>query len=423
MGSHDGRQRSAGTGLKALIVGGDQSYVYGNIDRNLRTLGIYVGGHCGYRPPSGLGGCALVIILCDTADETLIHGARSLAERWGVPWVSTSRKWSVMQADVTNVLDRCGIVRPIEQDDSAPPDPDSDEIQDSLSAADSLAQETAHLRDALSVVYEEHPEMVLDDAAALQAAQDLAPEVSLSHAVCMEIVQQTVKRQRAAWKVIAEQSVGPGHPLFGEKQRFGELRRRVLMRYVREVIDREGHKPTGTRLQTRCLKVFGFSPDVSVLYSDIRRSQKAMEPTPPVQASIEPVVSPATPVPTVEPTPPPDAVPVLPPEPVAKPAPAPEVVTSTRLRMRIMRSVEREKFETMTAAWLALLAAGVAPLSVPELSDFFGGRPPAGRPEVLMAEITARPELRITPVDLPDGWETIVVTIEDPHDLWSPGDV
>ncbi len=101
----------AGARFRAVVVGGEPSFVVDKYVPHLREMGISMTKHWPWRtvrfgwPEKGID---LVIVVTDMMDHKMYRSAVQQAQSLGVPVVLTVHKWSIAKPRLERTLSRMG---------------------------------------------------------------------------------------------------------------------------------------------------------------------------------------------------------------------------------------------------------------------------------------------------------------------------
>lgn len=246
--------------MKALIVGGEKKYVNSTIKKNLLSMGIeVVGFHGGLgksKPLNGVGDAKIVILMADTCNHLQSNNAKDAAEANGIMFVSTSRKWAQMKPAITTVLGHNGysLHDLTKAADTGKSKVEEEEIQPPVEARKD------HAREAVKMVLEERPELVLDFPAAEYRASILVEnEEGFS---LQQIVLEEARKLKAGWTKMGQVGGSSSSERVEEREKLLKLKLGWLRRWLPE----QDVLPVNKDIQSRCKDIFGGT----VPFEDIR---------------------------------------------------------------------------------------------------------------------------------------------------------
>lgn len=206
--------------MKAMIVGGEERYAFGQIAKNLATLAIEVSAHEAARgkskPINATRGCDIIIVLKDLCGHGARNEARALAKSAGIPFVKTSKRWSQMRQDVGEVLQHIGI-KTIQEASKNAKSAARQAVVDEQKKLDAKAMKLAeqaeedalknaksdskrHITEAVQLILEERPETVLVPDKLVERVRELVPYAVKGMDVD-RIVANAVLTVREHWKM------------------------------------------------------------------------------------------------------------------------------------------------------------------------------------------------------------------------------
>lgn len=265
--------------MKALVVGGEEKYVWDTIAKKLRTLGVEVMGHHGgkgkNKPLEGIGDAELVILMADTCQGRQAEEAKTQADRAGALFVSTSRKWAKMGLAVQTRLGHAGYDIPTlikEMKDQPEPATTTDPIPLPKKAKEEAA------REALRMVFEDRPELVLTPTAAPPKTEGL---IDNPNGLDLErLAKEEAKSLRDLWTQMGGRGGAATEERKAEREEVLGLKTRWLARWLptQDVL------VTHTAASEECKRIFGGTLSKEA-YEDVILSlvQEAVKPAQKIQ--------------------------------------------------------------------------------------------------------------------------------------------